>query len=208
MKKNTDKLILEYISSTGNTIDFRNEESKQEFINWHKKRREIIDTYRRFLKHNDLNICESSCIEVGTNLLNSVALPYNTTILTEYPDLFSELFYKRLLLGRLDIKDNKIFISADTEKGVVKEEIKDYDTFFAPNVLDSKLLDNWETIHNEKLGNIVLGAFGMPDDKDRIYKLSLLYHLKEKLTDLNYLESYYTDEDMYLYTIGSSRLGI
>lgn len=206
MNEGTKKIIMEYKSSTGEDVSFGNAESVKKLLRWYKQRRKLVAEYRDFLIYNGFDVNSPLSLEVGTNQYNSILLPYKASILTKSKDFFDKDLHNRVIEGGLAIKDDELCIVKNTLNGprYIKLNKGNFDTFVMQNILDEKVLENWEDIHNLKLGNIVLGAFGNNDDKDRIHKLTMLKKLRRRLADYDYLEDHFVDDEMYLYVLGSS----
>lgn len=76
--------------------------------------------------------------------------------------------------------------------------------FITQNPYDISYIKNWEQLHN-KGHNITVGIFGSIYDKDVSQKISELKEFKKGFNDDNYSEDYVTENDMYCYTLSSSR---
>ena len=174
-------------------IDINSLEFKIDFDNWLKKYQENGINYASFLYSIGIDFIENRTAEVNKSSLDSIVLPYDTTIISPYINVFD----------RENVINNSFFIvgSKPYYKNF-KSNIYRYMTHNPYSTCDNKELMNWKNIHEYTSYEIVLGMFGNLYDIDKESKIKKLEMLKKHLKK-EYIEEYDIIKDSYYYVIAS-----
>ena len=189
-------LIGQYKSARGlNYIDINSLEFKIDFDKWLKNNQDNGINYASLIFSLGIEFTDYKTAEVNKGELDSVVLPYNTTIISPYikpnnrKDTFDNEFY---------IIDNKPYYKHFNDK------IFRYMTQnpYSITKKDYKEIFDWKNMHNNSKYEIVFGIYGNLYDEDRKEKIKKLEKLKKELND-NYIEEYDIFNDSYYYVLAS-----
>ena len=203
------KYIADQIkSATG--IKTNNADSREivaEHIDWLKERRKIGEEYTKFLDYLGLNYQDPSCAEVGKTRLDSVILPYETTMIT--PDSLIDSKHSKLIInGDMKVINSKpVLYTYNYDNYSYDAEIIPADiisTYMTQNPYLPNSILSWETLHNSKLHNIIVGVYGSWGEQDLLAKIKQLKAFKDKLADDSYIEEHESTQNGYLYVIASN----
>lgn len=202
---NMEKIIIQYALATGkNKVIINSRDFILEFGAWLKNYQKIAEEYTKFLNECGFKFGNSFCAEVGKNSYDSVVIPYQTKIITPDSSEFKNMDSDRIIEGNIIINDmTPILIRKDKENVEIPRLV--IDTYMTQNPYTSKDIKGWEKLHNSGEFNIMIGAFGNIQDKDKEDKIAELKNFEDKLTTDDYKIEYETDGDKYFYVVGSKR---
>lgn len=194
-------LINQYKSSTGiKNIDINLPQFLSEFNEWVKERNEIISLYIGLLDHMNIKFKKSSCVEVGKTSMDSIVIPYETTIITPYSEGFEDL-KKKIIEADVKVYDTMPTLVKDN-KFLGNLYNDSFSTYMTQNPYNNECLENWERLHNSGKNEIIVGVFGYQYENDTTKKINQLKYLKQQLNG-NYIEDFTTYKDQYCYAIAS-----
>ena len=176
----------------------------KEHLAWLKERNIIAKRYVEFLNYLGKDITTSSTAEIGKGMYDSIALPFNTTLITPYEIINSENRVYNYYF--LPLQENGCFIkwNANKNEPEIKKVPEDIKTLMTNNPYREKDLVGWEDINNNKL-DIIVGMYGHIFDNDKESKLKQLKDLKEKLISSDYILDFDYDRDAYFIALASDK---
>ena len=187
-------LIEQYKSARGyKELDSDKEKFKVDFYNWLSKNEQIGINYASLLYVLDIDFTTSKTAELNKGHLDSIVLPYETTIISPYSQ---------------KIDRENIFVEEVEIKGCCPQ-LKKYENNIHRIMLHNPYnnfstfdFKKWRNIHEYTNTDIVLGMFGNVYDKDRDTKIKQLEIFKKHLTR-ECIEKYEILDDTYYYVIAS-----
>lgn len=198
METYINHLIEQYKKARGlYCIDINSKEFKIDFDNWLKKNEENGINYASLLFSIGIEFTDYKTAEVDKGNLDSVVLPYNTTIISPYVD---DIKRKDTFNSEFHIIDNKPYYKHFNEK--IFRYMTQNPYFFTKKNYSEII--KWQNLHNKSKYDIVIGIYGNLYDCDRIDKINKLDKLKDKLYN-NYIEEYDIINDTYYYVISSKK---
>lgn len=174
-------------------ININSQEFKDDFNRWLKQYQENCVNYASFLYSIGIDFTESTSAEVNKGNLDSIVIPYNTTIISLY---IKEIDRDNVLNNQFVLYGSKPFYKN------FKHYIYRYMTHNPYSNFDNEMLMNWKNMHEYTNYDIVFGMFGNLYDEDKESKIKKLELLRSKLT-LDYIEEYDILNDSYYYVIAS-----
>lgn len=186
--------------------ELKNESFRKEFTSWLYERQKYGYRYLDFLYEINEHITERSTAEVGKSELDSIVMPFDTTIISQ--DDFNNLEDKsRLIKSKFMVYEESpvlYFEASDNPKLVVLPE-KRIDTFMTQNSYTPYSIKNWELLHDSGSFDIAVGMYGNIHDKNIKDNLNLLKSLREKIVGDDYKFDYNTSGDIYYAAVASCR---
>ena len=205
-----EKVLEQYKSINGiknlKINDLHDEKIKEEIKKWLELRQKYGYRYLDFIYEMKQNILEKTTAEVGKTELDSLVIPFDTTIISphEFYDLEDR---ERLIQSRFIVYDEKpilYFDISDSPRQIVIQE-KRIDTFMTENPYTPYSISNWEGLHNSGNFDIVVGMYGDIHDKNIKDNLEMLKKLREKIVNDDYKFDYNSDGDIYFIALASNR---
>lgn len=164
-----------------------------EFNEWLEKQQNNGEIYASFLYSLGLDITDSRNAEINKCSLDSIVLPYQTSIISPYiEDIDRENTYN----GELIIKGNTPYHHQYNSKIFRFITQNPYYNFKRRDYIDFK------NLHEYTKYDIAIGVFGNIYDKDRDSKIKMLEEFKKFLT-VDYISEYDIFDDTYHYVIAS-----
>ena len=195
MNDYTKYLITQYKNARGyKKINVNSDEFKKDFYLWVTKNQENGINYASLLFSLGIDFTTKKTVEMDKGNLDSVVLPYDTTIISPYINNN---------LNRKNVFDDKLIIKGNYP--MRKEfDIKFYRLMTQNPYSDFETKDyiKWKNIHEYTDYDIVLGVYGNLYDLDKEDKIRKLEVFKSYLTQ-EYIESYDIVNDNYYYLIAS-----
>jgi len=203
-----DKIIKQYKESQGisnlSVRDLNNPNIRLDLLQWLLDRSVCNKQYATFLYMLNNDITLSTTAEVGKSQVDSISLPYNTTIISPYKfeniDNPERLIEGKMIIGAelpyiYNIKDDKQIITEFPRNRI--------NTIITHNPYAPINIQNWEKMHNKGSLNIGVGVFGYVSDKDKLEKMKLLEDLRDKIIGSDYRFEFDTFNDIYCAAIMS-----
>ena len=218
-KEYASLLVGQFKRATGiKSTDLDSEESINEFKNWLITRRNISKHYLSMLDSMNISrIYERETAEVGKGCVDSIVIPYDTTIMSEYTNGIIMVEKSRIIPSGMIVvegtpvafnidKESRETSSLNTSKVKTSTKYKDsFSTFMTQNPYVDMNIACWEQLHNSGRYNIVVGVYGSTYDKDIDAKIKRIKELESKLS-LPYVKESGTVGDAYCYTVASESL--
>lgn len=177
-----------------------------DFINWMKEQQQIKEYYQHYLLTMGLFYNDKTSVELGKGKYDTItSCDTLATIITRYADTFSsDNNRKKIIYGEFVVRneENVALVENRLKRGHFVIPLEHYNLFYTQNSCVSQDLLSLLQIHN-KGGHIVMGAYGILKDKDRIAKIKYLRMLKESVINNNLKEDYAYVNDCYLYFLHS-----
>ena len=200
MDKTTENLFGQFVKAKGIKNYTVNGSIINEFTDWLMQMKVIGRSYADLLDYMDLDFMDDDCIEVGKSSKNSVVIPYETKIITDDKNLFSNIDENRVMIGDFHIFSGVPYLFS--QYGI--EAISNINTFMTQNPYSYYLLNNWSDLPNKKEADIIVGVYGHNSDKDKVYKIKSIENLKDRL-NCQYTEEYYEHLNEYYYALGTNK---
>lgn len=202
------RLIDQYISAIGmRNVDVHSIKFIKGFEDWSRERKNISNNYVALLDYMQVNYDTPTCAEVGKGYIDSVVIPYQTTLLTPYTKMLNNIDKQRVIISNLRVYEGTPKILLKRKDGSFC--IKNFPpgmigTFMTENPYLSECIENWDQLHNKGSNDIVVGIFGTLNELDVNMKMRQLKLLKEKLNG-EYKEEFCNIGDSYYYVLASDR---
>lgn len=163
-----------------------------DFYKWLEQYKENCINYASFLFSLDINFINPKTAEVNKGKYDSIALPYETTIISPY-------------IG--ETGNNIISSKFNIQRGMpvynkFRKDIYRYMIHNPYSDFDEVELINWRYMHEYTNFEMVFGIFGSLYDEDKNKKIEKLELLKKCITT-PLLEQYDTVNDSYYYVLAS-----
>ena len=196
-------LEKQFFEATGMIADYKTGENFKELREWIKLRQMIGKEYLSFLNFMDLPFDSIDCAEVEKGKLDSIVLPFDTTIITPYSSFPNEA--NRVIDGRFGILNYTPIVMHQDSMAFDIINPSDIHTFMTQNIYNDSQITGWEDLHNSGNYNIICGAYGEIYDLDIKNKIARLKRLKRNLIGDDYKFLYEESRDRYFYVISSNR---
>lgn len=186
--------------------ELKNPNFKKEFILWIQERQKYGYRYLDFLYEINQQILDRTTAEVGKTELDSIVMPFDTTIISEgeFEDIEDK---SRLIRSKFIVYEEMpvlYFDSCNYPKLVALPERR-IDTFMTQNPYSPYSISNWNGLHNSGNFDIVVGVYGDIHDKNIENNLKMLELLKEGIIGNDYKFDYNTDGNIYYAAVASKR---
>lgn len=203
MEKYLNLLIEQYKQATGvRNVDTNSSSFMSEFTEWLKSRGEISDSYLNLLQYMGLSrITYPDAVEVGKGKYDSIMAPFDTTIITPYPEGLNISPKYRLIVSDFKVCEGTPLL-VRSNKQIDPIIVPSPLTFMTQNPYTGDSIRNWEQLHNSGNHDIVVGVYGSIYDKDAAAKVRQLEDFKNRLMD-TYKEEHTVEGDTYCYAIAS-----
>lgn len=229
ISKNIDQYFLEknrlseqYFSATGEKINYFSKNSMLDFDNFYDERREIGKSLFQLLEE-DYSVMESSSLELGHSLYDSIGILYDTSVLFSDPRLLIDLGYENHLIGSFKRYgygyQNNIIGNYNKDLDYSKNDINiigfnpmiDKPGILLPTSIDCSMIDtiillNARTLTEDEVfrdmffhyNKAIYGYYGSIYDRDRLEHLYLIENLmRENEIDFINIE----DNKKYYYVL-------
>lgn len=166
---------------------------------------------------NISGIYERETAEVGKGCVDSIVIPYDTTIISEYAKGIIMVEKSRIIPSGMIViegtpvafnidKESRETSSLNTSKVKTSTKYKDsFSKFMTQNPYVDMNIARWEQLYNSGRYNIVVGVYGSTYDKDIDAKIKRIKELESKLS-LPYVKESGTVGDTYCYAVASKSL--
>ncbi len=176
-----DALFQQYMSSRGflevNKHDRYVLEDYEEFLD---ERKRLMPNYVELLKILNIDFDKETTVEVGKGNLDSVVIPYEATIVTPYKGLF-EARKGKVIEGKPMVIDDDIEViykySMANGRETKKLDIQEGRIYMTQNLYGPQGVRNW--FHLIPKNDIVVGVFGLRQDKDMNEKIDAIYKVAD-----------------------------
>ena len=205
MREYHEFLINQYKAATGTRKVDSSICFKKEFYEWLKIRVSISKEYLNLLDYMGLSkVYEAESVEIGKGIMDSVVMPYDTTIITPYTEDMRRST-GTIIEGDFIVKNNTPVIVEHSQNKTVMPIPEEGLTFMTHNPYTMGHIKNWEHIHNSGHNGIILSVFGDANDRDAIDKIEQISEFKSRL-DVPFIEESYINKGFYVYVIASESL--
>lgn len=179
-------------------LDFVDNQS--ELFNWLIEREKIIHRYIKFLDDLGLEkIKEKDTFEVNKGFYDSIGKDFNTSIITSFS---SEFPSDRIINGDFIVFSNIPIINSNNKVCSLINNNNNKFTFMTQNPYNIENIYGWDKLANSNNYDIVLGMYGLLQDKDKENKIKLLKKFKEKLL-VDYMFEYLENGNEYYSVIST-----
>lgn len=186
--------------------DLKREDIRQEFKEWLKERYKYGNRYLDFIYEMNNSVLDRTTAEVGKTELDSLVIPFDTTIISPYE--FKELEDReRLINSKFMVYEEKpvLYFDRQEQPTLVVLPERRIDTFMTQNPYTPYSIKYWSDLHNSEKFDIVVGVYGSIYDKNIKSNLELLKYIKDKCILSDYKYDLNHDGDVYYGAIASNR---
>ena len=170
----------------------------KEFKEWLLERKRYGNRYIDFLYDMDGRILERTTAEVGKTELDSLVIPFDTTIISPYE--FKKLENReRLINSKFLVYEEKpvLYFDRQEQPTIVVLPERRIDTFMTQNPYTFYSVKYWSDLHNSGNYDILLGVYGSIYDKNIKRNLEILKYVKDRLILFDYKYDINHDGDIY-----------
>ena len=153
---------------------------------WSRERKSQGDSLFFWLDQAGIPIDYKECAELNKGGLDSLVIPYETTIITPYGNTFPKrkgFSDGPVILGNFSVLSGVPIIDAKNSDIADFKVINptEVETFFIHNPYDQTSVANLMELHNNKYNNIILAVYGRTYDKDYKAKIAIIDRFQKNL---------------------------
>ena len=199
MEINQNETITQYMKAKEKKTKPNTKQVINEYQLWIEARNKMKKEYIEMLKEIKIDLNNKTTAEVGKNIIDTIALSNDMTIITPYKDIYESIPNKKILLGNMKIYNNTPYLETKNETIIPNQLI---DTYMTHNPYNYKEIEEWFKLQYKY--NIIIGVFGSIYDKDKDEKIKKMLEIKRKL-QTTCTEHFKRNSDSYYYVIKNRR---